>query len=136
MKVMSWFRVLMLTAVVVAPAGKALAHGELISSAPGHDAVVTSPEQLVLNFNEDVRLLRLTLAHGGVHDIDFDFNPSTQALRSFTYELPALMMGDHTVDWTIIGADGHTVNGSFDFVVSDSGEQAEVQENTSGHHHH
>lgn len=136
MKVMHWLKVLMLSAVVIAPAGKALAHGELTSSAPGHETVVTSPEQLVLNFNDDVRLLRLALVHGASHNINFNFSPSTQVQRSFSYDLPALMMGAHKVDWTIIGSDGHTVSGTFSFVVSDSGEQPEVQENASGHHHH
>lgn len=136
MNVLSWIKAVMLAVVFAVPAGKALAHGELSSSAPGHEAVVVSPEQLVLNFSDDVRLLRLALVHGASHNIDFGFSPSTEAQRTFTHDLPDLMLGTHTVDWTIIGTDGHTVSGTFNFVVSDGGEQAEVQEHTHNEHHH
>tara|TARA_R100001039_G_scaffold14861_1_gene8455 strand:+ start:5221 stop:5634 length:414 start_codon:yes stop_codon:yes gene_type:complete len=136
MKLLSVLKALLLAAVVMVPAGTALAHNQLTSSAPGHEAVVTSPNQLVLNFNGDVRLLRLALVHGTSHNIDFGFSPSTAAQSTFSYELPALMTGTHTVDWTIIGTDGHTISGSFNFVVSEGGEQAEVQTHTQDEHHH
>lgn len=136
MKMLSWMKALLLAAVVMVPAAKALAHGELSSSAPGHESVVVSPEQLVLNFSDEVRLLRLALVHGASHNIDFGFSPSTEAQRTFTHDLPDLMLGTHTVNWTIIGTDGHTVSGSFNFVVSEGGEQAEVQEHTQNDHHH
>lgn len=136
MKRLSWLNALLLAVIVALPAGKALAHGELSSSAPGHEAVVVSPEQLVLNFSDDVRLLRLSLVHGASHNIDFGFSPTTAAQRSFSHDLPDLMLGTHTVNWTIIGTDGHTVSGDFNFVVSDGGEQADVQEHTHNDHQH
>ncbi len=136
MKTKSWLKAILLTVLMAVPAGTAFAHGELSSSLPGHEAVVTSPEQLVLNFNDDVRLLRLTLVHGASHNIDVGFSPSTAAQRTFTHDLPDLMLGTHTVDWTIVGTDGHTVSGSFNFVVSDGGDQAEVQEHSHNEHHH
>lgn len=136
MKRLSWLNASLLAVIVALPAGKALAHGELSSSAPGHEAVVVSPEQLVLNFSDDVRLLRLSLVHGASHNIDFGFSPTTAAQRSFSHDLPDLMLGTHTVNWTIIGTDGHTVSGDFNFVVSDGGEQADVQEHTHNDHQH
>jgi methionine-rich copper-binding protein CopC len=135
MKMLSWLKFALIAVVVLVPAGKALAHGELISSAPGHEAVVSAPEALVLNFGEDGRLLRLTLVHGASHNIDVGFSPSTAAQSSFSHELPASMIGEHTVNWTIIGSDAHTVSGSFSFVVSEGGEQAEVQEHSHNDHH-
>ncbi len=136
MKILSWLKAVMLVAIVMVPAAKALAHNQLTSSAPGHEAVVVSPEQLVLNFNDDVRMLRLALVHGASHNIEFGFSPSTDAQSMFSYELPDLMLGAHTVNWTIIGADGHTITGSFNFVVSDGGEEAEVQTHEQNEHHH
>lgn len=136
MKVLSWLKVLMLAVMVSGPAVKAFAHGELSSSSPGHEAVVTTPEELVLNFSDEVRLLRLTLVHGADHNIDFGFSPSTEAQPSFSFDLPDLMLGTHTVSWTIIGSDGHTVNGTFNFVVSEGGDQAEVQEHADNEHQH
>jgi methionine-rich copper-binding protein CopC len=136
MQRLSWIKVLVLAMVAMVPVGKALAHGELSSSAPGHEAVVTAPEQLVLNFSDDVRLLRLALVHGASHNIDFGFSPTTVAQRTFSHDLPELMIGAHTVNWTIVGSDGHTVSGTFNFSVSDSGEQAEMQQHDHNEHHH
>ena len=117
-----------------------LAHSALTASLPGNEAVVSSPEKLELTFNEDVRMLRLTLVHGASHNIDFAFQPSTAAAKTFSYNLPALMLGEHTVSWTIIGADGHTVSGDFKFSVSADGATAETQSHGhshgGGHHHH
>jgi methionine-rich copper-binding protein CopC len=135
MKMLSWLKIALVAVAFIVPASKALAHGELSSSAPGHEAVVAAPEELVLNFSDDVRLLRLALVHGASHNIDVGFSPSTEAQRSFSHELPALMIGAHTVNWTVIGSDGHTVSGSFNFAVSDGGEQADVQEHSHNDHH-
>lgn len=123
----------------------ALAHSALTASLPGNAAVVTSPEKLELTFNEDVRMLRLTLVHGAAHNIEFGFQPSTTPGKTFGYELPMLMMGEHTVSWTVIGADGHTVSGDFKFSVSADGAEAQSQSHNHGeghshgggeHHHH
>ena len=113
----------------------ALAHSSLTASLPGDAAVVASPEKLELTFNEDVRALRVTLTHGANHQIDFGFSPNTTPQATLSYELPALMNGAHTVNWTVIGTDGHTVNGSFGFNVSPDGEVATTQEHDHHHHH-
>lgn len=115
-----------------------LAHSALTASLPGSAAVVTSPEKLELSFNEDVRMLRLTLVHGAAHNIEFGFQPSTTPGTTFAYELPMLMMGEHTVNWTVVGADGHTVSGDFKFSVSADGAEAssEAHSHDGAHHHH
>lgn len=115
-----------------------LAHSALTASLPGNAAVVSSPEKLELTFNEDVRMLRLTLVHGAAHNIEFGFQPSTTPGTTFAYELPMLMMGEHTVSWTIVGADGHTVSGDFKFSVSADGAEAQSEAHNHGgaHHHH
>lgn len=116
---------------------QALAHSSMTASSPGNEATVAAPEKLELTFNEGVRMLRLTLVHGASHNIEFGFEPSTEATTTFGYDLPMLMMGAHTVNWTVIGSDGHPVNGTFTFTVSADGEAAAVQTNTdAGHHHH
>lgn len=121
----SW--VLAISAVVLlgSVSGAVLAHGALSSSLPGDKAVVTAPEKLELTFNEAVRVLRLTLVHGTAHQIEFGFAPSTEPTQTLSYDLPMMMMGAHTVNWTVIGSDGHTVNGSFGFTVSADGAPAQ-----------
>lgn len=124
-------------AVISLMSTTAMAHSSMTASSPGNQSVVTSPEALELTFNEGVRMLRLTLVHGASHNIEFGFQPSTEATNTYSYELPMLMMGAHTVNWTVIGSDGHPVNGSFTFTVSADGEAASAQSNTdAGHHHH
>jgi copper resistance protein C len=112
-----------------------LAHSALTASLPGNEAVVSSSEKLELTFNEDVRMLRLTLVHGPSHNIEFGFQPSTAAAKTFSYDLPVLMLGEHTVSWTVIGADGHTVSGDYKFSVSADGAAAATQAHEHGHGH-
>jgi methionine-rich copper-binding protein CopC len=109
---------------------------------PGDKATVTAPEKLELTFNEPVRVLRLTVVHGAAHQIEFGFTPSTEPTQTLSYELPVMMMGAHTVNWTVIGSDGHTVNGTFGFTVSAEGAPAHQMMHSRGnseetpHQHH
>lgn len=146
MRLNSWFKSLLMTigvaAAAIAFSGSALAHTALSSSMPGDAAVVTSPEKLELTFSEPVRVLRLTVVHGAAHQIEFGFTPSTEPTQTLSYELPVMMMGAHTVSWTVIGADGHTVNGTFGFTVSAEGAPAHQMMHSHGnsaetpHQHH
>lgn len=135
MFVSTWIKSLVMAAVFLVPASSVFAHSALTASSPGHEAVVASPDTLMLRFNEQVRLLRVALVHGPSHNIDFGFVATTTAQQEFSYELPMLMQGEHTVNWTVIGADGHTVSNSFKFTVSSDGAEAEVQAHQGGHHH-
>lgn len=139
MRIVSSLKTLLLAAGIVGLfstfSGQALAHSSLVASLPGNEAVVSSPGTLELSFDEDVRLLRLTLVHGPSHNIEFGFEPSTAASESYSFALPALMMGAHTVNWTVIGSDSHPVNGSFSFTVSADGGEAQVQAHSHDHGH-
>jgi copper resistance protein C len=132
----AWIRTLVIAAVFMVPTASVFAHSALTASSPGHETVVASPDTLMLRFNEQVRLLRVTLVHGPSHNIDFGFVATTTAQQEFSYELPMLMLGEHSVNWTVIGADGHTVSNSFKFTVSNDGAEAEVQTHQGDHHHH
>lgn len=141
MRIVSRIKTLLTTAFAVAAislmSSTAFAHSSLTASSPGNQSVVQSPPKLELTFNEGVRMLRLTLVHGASHNIEFGFTPSTDTAATVSYDLPALMMGEHTVNWTVIGSDGHPVNGTFKFTVSADGEAAATQSHAdSGHHHH
>ncbi|MDO9519251.1 MAG: copper resistance protein CopC [Pseudohongiella sp.] len=141
MRIVSRIKTLLLAAGVAGLfslfSASVLAHSSLTASSPGNQSTVVSPEKLELTFNEGVRMLRLTLVHGASHNIEFGFAPSTEATNTYSYELPMLMMGAHTVNWTVIGSDGHPVNGTFIFTVSADGEEASVQSHSgAGHHHH
>lgn len=140
MRIVSRIKTLLMAASVIAMfgllSGNVFAHSSMTASSPGNQAVVASPEKLELTFNEGVRMLRLSLVHGASHNIEFGFTPTTEAANTVSYELPTLMLGEHTVNWTVIGSDGHPVNGSFKFTVSADGEAATAQTNSDAGHHH
>ena len=45
------------------------------------------------------------------------FEASAEAMASFRLETPGMHPGAFTVNWAVIGADGHTVTNSYSFTV-------------------
>lgn len=89
----------------------------MIKSVPTDDAVLaTAPEQLMLMFEQDVRLVKLTL-HTPERDwIDIDFRYDPQADKHFAWPLPELAEADYyTADWAIIRSDEQLIKGRFSF---------------------
>lgn len=99
----------------------ALAHASLKSSVPAADASVTSPEALDLSFSEV-----LNLAFSGVRLIGPDgsvietgkpvaIGDGTQ----MSVLIPALLTpGNYIVEWNVLSTDGHKLDGSFRFTVT------------------
>jgi methionine-rich copper-binding protein CopC len=136
MKLINSLRQLAILTLLAVFAAQVSAHSVLSASLPGAGAEVSAPEKLSLTFNEPVRMLRLTLVHGASHNIEFGFQPITTAQPEFNFELPGLMSGAHTVTWTVIGSDGHTVSGNFNFTVNPQAGAAQSEAHAGGHHHH
>lgn len=84
---------------------------------PGDDAVLAeAPRQLLLQFPERVRLVKLTL-HNETHDwVDIDFRYNPRPGNRFVWALPGLRQtAYYTADWAILGANDELVRGSFSF---------------------
>ncbi len=95
-----------------------LAHAALTSAAPAHgDVLVEAPEKLVLEFNEDVQLLKLSLLKADHTEVAIDFMPAPSAAKQFSITLPEIGEGSYTARWVILGADSHRVEDTFVFVV-------------------
>tara|TARA_R110002072_G_scaffold142853_1_gene288497 strand:- start:69067 stop:69501 length:435 start_codon:yes stop_codon:yes gene_type:complete len=135
MKILTVIRHLLFSVMLAAFAGHAAAHTALTASVPANGSTVSSAEKLTLNFGGPVRLLRLTLVHGASHQMDIGFEAVATQQTEFSYELPALMNGAHTVNWTIIGADGHTISESFGFTVDPAASAAHADAAASHAHH-
>lgn len=95
-------------------------HGEMSSTAesdPQDDAVLAAaPEQLMLMFEEDVRLVKLTLHTAEKDWVDIGFRYDPQAGKHFSWPLPDLREADYyTANWATIGADERVVKGRFSF---------------------
>ncbi|WP_146359400.1 copper resistance CopC family protein [Arthrobacter yangruifuii] len=114
---------LALSAGLLAGASPAAAHDELTGSRPADGAVVeAAPDAVELIFSgvpaaigSEVRILDESgtdWADGQVRILD---NTVTQRLRSGA---PA---GSYTVQWRVVSADAHPIEGSFGFTVSGGG---------------
>ncbi|OMF31707.1 hypothetical protein BK133_15885 [Paenibacillus sp. FSL H8-0548] len=98
--------------------GVAMAHSTLEEAAPAQDSTVAvSPEQIELTFNTKIEKLsnfKLLNAAGE----DMDKNKIEVDGMTMSSALPTVLPnGIYTVKWTIIGADGHSVEGSYAFTV-------------------
>lgn len=98
--------------------GVALAHSRLEHAVPAQDATVAvPPERIELTFNTKIEKLsnfKVLNAAGEVIDTDkAEVNGETMSGT-----VPAVLPnGIYKVKWTIIGADGHSVEGGYAFTV-------------------
>jgi methionine-rich copper-binding protein CopC len=94
----------------------AYAHSALNGSSPENGATVSAPSMLMLTFVDVVRLVKVELVGpGGV--LETGFAPMAEAAKMFHVPVSALAAGEHRVNWSIVGADGHAVSESFRFTV-------------------
>ena len=70
-----------------------------------------------LSFTEAVQLLRLIVTDSGGKEAPTEFSPSAAAQKNFATVLPVLAQDTYTVNWTVLGDDGHRVENSFTFSV-------------------
>jgi methionine-rich copper-binding protein CopC len=95
-----------------------LAHTELQESTPADGAVLQEPPAaLELKFSADVQLLKLEIANADGAAQDIAFTASASAAKAFSVPLPAMEPAAYSVNWTILGADGHRMEGSLSFLV-------------------
>lgn len=124
----------------------ASAHNVLKSSTPADGSTLErSPSELALNFNGQVRLVKLSLKRsegsegsegregregsgGREESIDVGFKPNLTAATSFAVPVPELASGAYSLEFSVIGEDGHTVAGHFNFGIGMPAAHAE-----SGH---
>lgn len=112
----------------------ALAHTALSGSSPSKDSTVSSPSVMMLTFGGDVRLLRLSVT-GSAGEVDIGFTPVAAASANFHLPMPFLQAGSYVVNWTAIGADGHSVSDEFSFSV-DPNAPAAVMDHSHMEHSH
>ena len=93
----------------------ASAHNVLKSSTPADGSTLDrSPSELALDFNGQVRLVKLSLKRSD-ESIDVGFKPDLTAATSFIVPVPELASGAYSLEFSVIGEDGHTVAGHFNF---------------------
>jgi copper resistance protein C len=107
-----------LISALLAASAPLLAHTHLEAATPADGAVLkTAPASVELSFGEDVQLLKLDVAGASGEAVEIDFKPSAISSKAFVVPLPSLKPSVYTVDWTVLGADGHRLEGHFGFTV-------------------
>lgn len=116
--------VLAFVVVAVAPAFAASSaaalpmHAALASSTPADGATVTSADEVVLTFNEDVNPDFVAVRVTGPDGSEVEGDPTVEG-RSVRQPLAAaLPAGRHQVAYRVVSADGHPVAGTLTFTTA------------------
>jgi copper resistance protein C len=107
-------------AIGLLSASPAFAHAALKVSAPASGATVAAPHDLSLTFSEKVKLTAVKLTADGKDVSGVQVDRAAVAAPTFTVALPHLAPAKYEVRWTALGDDGHPVNGTFTFTVSNT----------------
>jgi methionine-rich copper-binding protein CopC len=98
----------------------AFAHTALTEATPGDGAMMKQgPAHINLTFNGPVKLVKLELMGVG-HEMPTNFESNSEAKSAFMIDTPGMHPGAFTVNWAVIGEDGHTVADSYSFTVDPS----------------
>jgi methionine-rich copper-binding protein CopC len=100
----------------------ALAHARLLETDPANGATLSQPpKQVQLRFNEPIEAeftpVKVLDQQGNRVDRD-DAQVASDDARTVTADLKELSKGTYTVQWRVISADTHPVNGSYEFSVA------------------
>jgi methionine-rich copper-binding protein CopC len=109
-----------LAALSLLVSSQAFAHAALKVSAPASGATVAAPHDLSLTFSEKVRLTAVRLTADGKDVSGVQVDRAAAAAPTFTVPLPHLVPAKYEVRWSVLGDDGHPVNGTFTFTVSNT----------------
>ncbi len=118
-----WIVGLLVTALatLLALPGQALAHAELLSTDPAAGTVLdTAPEHITLSFSEPVEIslgaIRLFDGDGASVEVGAASHPGG-ADTAVRVEIGSIPNGSYVVDWRVVSADSHPVQGAFTFQV-------------------
>ena len=102
------------------------------------EVLSTAPENVQLVYTESVRLLRadlLLIRDDAAEKLDIGFEPASTAAAQHSVDLPRLAKGQYRIEWAVMGADGHPVQGSFTFGIGMTPtHDADVESHSHGSH--
>lgn len=110
-------QLLMLTTLIASP--YLWAHTTLEDSVPHNGAILNEvPKNIVLRFTQPTKLVKFELLSPKNQAIETAFKPTLQGHQEYVIKFDKpLTSGLHTVFWTLIGSDGHKVEGDLQFTV-------------------
>lgn len=104
--------------VIVAGALPAASHSELVASMPAQDAVVESPTEVSLTFNEELIQAGSEVSVTDSAGVTTVLEPSYPEPATLAANLPTLAAGTASVSWRVVSADGHPIEGVLTFSVT------------------
>ncbi len=114
---MKTIRNFLLATVAVVP-GLALAHAKLELTVPAADSSIAAmPAQVMLHFNEAVKITALTIEKEGGKD-KVDLKVPSAASSMVQAQAPKLGAGVYLLNWRGLGDDGHVMSGTVRFTVT------------------
>ncbi|HEV7898578.1 MAG TPA: copper resistance CopC family protein [Planosporangium sp.] len=117
---------LLITAVLVtvlvtalAPPPVAWAHSQLLATTPADSATVTAPiGEVTLTFNEPVQQRFSLVVVSGPGGVSYGDGPVRVVDTTVHQPIHPLRSGSYTVQWRVVSADSHPVEGTFGFTVA------------------
>jgi len=107
-------------ALAIPPSAK---HATLVSSEPGANSHLASPPTRVrLVYSEPIegKLAKVTIVPASGAPIVLRAGGDPRDVHSVIAPLDALSPGSYKVEWRVVSADGHRVDGTFSFTVGDT----------------
>ena len=99
-------------------ATSALTHSPLDGTNPTNEAIVSKiPAKVLMDFKGDIRLTRVILTHAGSSAVNMELGEQKTFTQEFTLPMQDMGPGTYVVEWRGLGADGHALNGTFNFTV-------------------
>ena len=99
-------------------ATSALTHSPLDGTTPTNEAIVSKmPTKVLMDFKGDIRLTRVILTHAGTSVVNMELGEQKTFTQEFTLPMQDMGPGTYVVEWRGLGADGHALNGTFNFTV-------------------
>jgi copper transport protein len=116
------FFFLLVTSSIASPPSAAV-HATLVSSEPAANShLASSPTRVRLVFSEPVegKLGRISLHPGAGEPITLRAGADPRDVHAVLAPVDALAPGRYRVEWRVVSADGHPVDGTFVFAVGDT----------------
>ncbi|MFK7763030.1 MAG: copper resistance protein CopC [Roseobacter sp.] len=97
----------------------AIAHSKAEDTTPANEAIVDTLEAIEMRFDDPMRVTAITVTGADGH-VAVERETGMDALTEFRAIPPAdLPAGAYTVDWRGLASDGHPMQGTFGFTISD-----------------
>lgn len=111
-------RLILATLLIAATTTAALAHSKSEKTVPANAATVASVETIAISFNDPMRVTAISLT-GPEGAVDLERETGMEPTREFSATpTSAIPDGPYDVEWRGLSADGHPMQGTFSFTVS------------------